>query len=73
MTRDEARLLTDYLFQAQSELSDALKCAESLSEKHESESLRRTLMAAIADLAAYAIAPILELHPDLQPPYSEDE
>ncbi len=72
MTKEEAEQLAQYLTSAQSDLAAALECVEHISDTSEAESLRKTLMSVIADVAAYALAPIFENHPELQPPYDEN-
>ena len=68
MTRDEAADLVALLAKAQKALADAEEfVSASVSEKTERDSLRRTLTTAIGTIYGDALAPILQLYPDLNP------
>ena len=67
MKKSQASALIDHLVQANRSLADAVLVAETIDDEHERESLRKTLAETIANVAAYAIAPTLELYPELEP------
>ena len=67
MRKQHAAELIDHLTRANRELNDAVLIAEQLDDEHQRNSLRRTLADAIGTVACDAIAPILQLHPDLDP------
>lgn len=67
MKRQHAADLIDLLAKANKHLDEALTVAEKLEDTSERESLRRTIMKSIADIAAYAVVPIIQLYPDLDP------
>ena len=71
MEKQDASKLIACLFEAQTRLADAAELAKALQTKEEANSLRRTIANAIGTIAADAIAPILQLYPELDP-YPKD-
>jgi hypothetical protein len=72
MKKEEAVKLIDCFHAAQRSLADAAEQIKSLDNKEEADSLKRTIAHAIGTIAADAIAPILQLYPELDP-YAEED
>ncbi|HEX5514900.1 MAG TPA: hypothetical protein VFY81_10920, partial [Gammaproteobacteria bacterium] len=61
MDKEEAAAILDSLIKAQKHLSDAFDKAKNVRNRDEAESLKRTIMEAIADISADAVVPIITL------------
>jgi hypothetical protein len=68
MTRDQAAAILRLLVEGQRALAAAEEFAStSVADRTERDSLRKTLAKAIGTVAGDAIAPIVQLYPDLDP------
>ncbi|MDH4316443.1 MAG: hypothetical protein OEW68_16615 [Gammaproteobacteria bacterium] len=67
MKKHEAIILIGHLFKAQTALAEAAEELSTLEDKDEALSLKKTVAEAVGTIAADAIAPILQLFPDLDP------
>lgn len=72
MKKEEAAKLINCFYAAQTSLADAAEQVNNIDNKEEADSLKRTIANVIGTLAADAMAPILQLYPELDP-YSDDE
>jgi hypothetical protein len=71
MKKEEAIKLIDCFYSAQTRLAEAAELINHLDNKVEADSLKKTIAHVIGTIAADAIAPILQLHPELDP-YTEE-
>lgn len=68
MTRDEATKMVELLVQAQNALEAAENfVSNSMADKAERDSLRKTLTTALGTIVGDALVPTVALYPDLDP------
>lgn len=67
MTRDEASTICQHLRNALMHIELGLQETGNIIDREQRDSLQKTLRSASADIIAFALAPIFQIYPELQP------